>query len=211
MEYLRGRRTGVTAQALADRFGVTLRTIYRDLDALRDASVPMKADRGPGGGYAIDRTYTLPPLNFTPHEAALLLTVGRWASELRLLPFAGTLEGALDKVRGALSAVAQRELIALMEGLAFTGVPALPSPLAVREAIERAWFERRALRVRYRAANGEVTERTVRIDGVLLERSITMLNCFDLDKNAARQLRLDRIERASVVTDRALVTDLVTR
>ena len=36
-EYLRGRRTGVTAETLADWFGVTVRSIYRDLDTLRRA------------------------------------------------------------------------------------------------------------------------------------------------------------------------------
>src|SRR5579883_2439629 len=109
-EYLRGRRTGVTAEQLAERFGVTVRTIYRDLDALRDAALPVQADRGRGGGYALDRSYTLPPVNFTAREAALLVAVGRWATEMRLLPFADTLAGALDKVRGALTASAQREL-----------------------------------------------------------------------------------------------------
>ena len=42
-EYLRGRRTGVTAEALAERFGVTVRTIYRDLDTLRAAALPVSA------------------------------------------------------------------------------------------------------------------------------------------------------------------------
>src|ERR687890_1918691 len=90
-EYLRGRRTGVTAEALAERFGVTLRTIYRDLDALRAASLPLGAERGRGGGYALDRSYTLPPVNFTAREAATLLLAGRWVTELRLLPFTDTL------------------------------------------------------------------------------------------------------------------------
>jgi predicted DNA-binding transcriptional regulator YafY len=49
-EHLRGRRHGVTAEALAERFGVTIRTIYRDLDALRDGELPVRADRGRGGG-----------------------------------------------------------------------------------------------------------------------------------------------------------------
>src|SRR5215217_5517080 len=50
-EYLRGRRTGVTAETLAERFSVTVRTIYRDLDTLRAASMPVAAERGRGGGY----------------------------------------------------------------------------------------------------------------------------------------------------------------
>src|SRR5438105_4837952 len=90
VEYLRGRRTGVTAEALAERFGVTIRTVYRDLDLLRDGALPLRADRGRGGGYALERHYTLPPVNFTAREAALIIGVGRFATEMRLLPFAET-------------------------------------------------------------------------------------------------------------------------
>jgi predicted DNA-binding transcriptional regulator YafY len=200
-EHLRARRTGVTAEGLAERFGVTVRTIYRDLDALRDAALPVRADRGRGGGYALDRNYTLPPVNFTAREAALLVTLGRWATEMRLLPFAETLQNALDKVRGALSASAQRELLELMGGLQFVGVPALPVADRVRQAIERAWFEQAPLRLRYRGSNGVVTTRTFRIQGVVFERSITMINGIDLEKNEPRQLRLDRIESALVALD----------
>lgn len=49
-EHLRGRRTGVTADTLAERFSVTVRTVYRDLDTLRAASLPVSAERGRGGG-----------------------------------------------------------------------------------------------------------------------------------------------------------------
>src|SRR5262245_19305288 len=129
-EYLRGGRTGVTAEALAQRFGVTVRTVYRDLDALRDAALPVSAERGRGGGYALDRSYSLPPVNFTPREAALLVALGRFAIDMRLLPFAGTLASGLDKVRAALSTSAQRELLARLSELSFQGVPALPSKKA---------------------------------------------------------------------------------
>ena len=91
-EYLRGRRTGVTAEQLAEHFEVTVRTIYRDLDALREGALPVQAERGPGGGYALDRAYSLPPVNFTPREAALLVVLGRFATETRLMPFVETLE-----------------------------------------------------------------------------------------------------------------------
>lgn len=195
-EYLRGRRTGVTAGELARRFGVTVRTIYRDLDSLRAAELPVAAERGRGGGYALDKAYTLPPVNFTPREAALLWTLGRYAREMRLMPFAETLQHGLEKVRAALSASAQRELLALMQGLAFTGVPAPSISEPVRAAVERAWFEKAPLRIRYRGADGQVSERRVRLEQVVLERSLTMLNCLDLDKGAPRQFRLDRIEDA---------------
>jgi predicted DNA-binding transcriptional regulator YafY len=201
VEYLRGRRTGVTAELLAERFSVTVRTIYRDLDSLRDGSLPLKADRGRGGGYALDRSYTLPPLNFTAREAALLITVGRWATEMRLLPFSGTLEAALDKVRGALSASAQRELVPLMDGLKFIGVPVLAAPPQVRETIEQAWFEQRAIMIRYRNSNGEVSDRHVRIRSVLMERTMTILQCDSLDKDESRGFRLDHIEKASLTLD----------
>lgn len=199
-EVLRGRRTGVTAEELAERFGVTVRTIYRDLDALRDACFPLQAERGRGGGYALDRSYTLPPVNFTPKEAAVLCAIGRWAKELRFLPFVDTLGSALDKVRGALSASAQRELIAQIEHLRFVGIPALPVAAGVRRAVETAWIEQRPLLIRYRNKEGEVRSRRVAVLGLLMERTATWLECRDLDRDEPRTLRLDRIESAHVAT-----------
>jgi predicted DNA-binding transcriptional regulator YafY len=198
-EYLRGRRTGVTAEHLAERFGVTVRTIYRDLDALRDASLPVQAERGPGGGYALDRAYTLPPVNFTPREAAVLVVLGRFASETRLVPFVDTLDSALSKVRGALTAGQQREALAHAEKLSFAAIPALPARPAVRRAIEEAWFEQRAVRLRYRRSDGSPGERTVRITRVLMERTMTVLECQDVETRETRGLRLDRIDAVEVV------------
>jgi predicted DNA-binding transcriptional regulator YafY len=193
-EYLRGRRTGVTAEQLAERFGVTVRTIYRDLDALRDASLPVQAERGPGGGYALDRAYTLPPVNFTPREAAVLVVLGRFATETRLVPFVDTLDSALSKVRGAMTAGQQREALAHAEKLAFAAVPALPSRPAVRRAIETAWFEQRTVRVRHHSRDGVSFDQRVRIKRVLMERTMTVLECEDCETGEVRGLRLDRID-----------------
>lgn len=198
-EYLRGRRTGVTAEALAERFNVTIRTIYRDLDTLRAASMPLAAERGRGGGYALDKSYSLPPVNFTAREAALLCVLGRYAIEMRLMPFEETLERALDKVRSALSTSAQRELVGRLRELEFIGVPSLPSKKAVREAIERAWFEQQPLRITYLDGSFVQTTRDVRIVSVIMERNETRINAVDVDKGEPRHFRLDRIEKAEVL------------
>lgn len=198
-EYLRSRRTGVTAEALAERFEVTVRTIYRDLDALRAAALPVGAERGRGGGYALDRSYSLPPVNFTAREAALLLALGRFAVNMRLLPFTDTLTSALDKVRAALSTSAQRELLTRLGEISFHGVPALPSKKEVRAALERAWFEQRPLRITYVDSNFVESKRTVRILSVALDRHETRIDAVNVDDGERRQFRLDRILRAEVV------------
>jgi predicted DNA-binding transcriptional regulator YafY len=200
-EYLRGRRTGVTAEALAERFGVTIRTIYRDLDTLRAAAMPVSAERGRGGGYALDKSYSLPPVNFTPREAALLVALGRFAIDMRLLPFTTTLESSLDKVRSALSASAQRELLTRLRELSFHGVPALPSKKAVRAALERAWFERQPLLVTYVDGNFIETKRRIRVESVAMDRHETRIDTVCLDTGDKRQLRLDRIQHAEVIAD----------
>lgn len=198
-EFLRGRRTGVTAEVLAERFGVTVRTVYRDLDALRAASLPLGAERGPGGGYALDKSYSLPPVNFTAREAALLVAIGKFASDMRLLPFTDTLQSALDKVRAALSTSAQRELLTRLSELTFFGVPALPIKKAVREAIERAWFEQQPLRISYVDGNFVESTREVRIETVLMDRHETRIDAVDLSTSERRPYRLDRITRATVL------------
>lgn len=198
-EYLRGRRTGVTAETLAERFGVTVRTIYRDLDALRDAALPVAAEPGRGGGYALEKSYSLPPVNFTAREAALLVALGRFAADMRLLPFTETLESALDKVRAALSASAQRELLQRLQELSFIGVPALPSEKAVRAAIERAWFERQPLALVALEQGYIETKCRVRIQAVVMARHDTRIQAVDLDDGSQRNFRLDRILKAEVL------------
>jgi predicted DNA-binding transcriptional regulator YafY len=198
-EALRARRTGVTAQQLAERFGVTLRTIYRDLEALQDAGMPIKADRGRGGGYALDKNYQLPPVNFTAREAALLVALARLAIEQRLVPFPNAVERAADKVKSALSTSAQRELLTLVGELQMVGVPSLPIPASVRDAVETAWFESRALRIIYAKSQWQMSPRLVRIRNLVFDRAVTLLNCVDLETGNDRQFRLDRIKQATVM------------
>jgi predicted DNA-binding transcriptional regulator YafY len=198
-EHLRGRHGGVTAEMLAERFQVSLRTIYRDLDELRDAELPVLSDRGRGGGFALDRSYSLPPVNFTAREAAVLLAAGQWLIESRSLPFVETLRGALDKVRGALSSQARQELAHVGSSLAFVGVPAKSSAPQVRAVLGEAWLQRSALWIRYQGSR-EITERRVRVESVVMDRAETLLNCTDLDKKQPRQFKLHLVLEARLVS-----------
>jgi len=196
-EALRARRTGITADELAARFEVTVRTIYRDLDSLRAAALPVVGERGRGGGLALDSTYSLPPVNFTAREAAMLVTAGRWLERARLIPFIDTLRSAIDKVQGALPAARQREAARLAGTLSWIGVPAHAPPPEVRSVVEQAWLQRVPIHIVYDGRHG-VTKRTVRVEAVIMERTMTLLNCHDLDLDQARQFMLHKILRAEL-------------
>ena len=196
-EVLRARRTGITAEELAARFDVSVRTIYRDLDSLRAAALPVVGERGRGGGLALDSSYNLPPVNFTAREAAILVTAGRWLERARLIPFLDTLRSAIDKVQGALPAARQREVTRLARTLSWVGVPARSAAPDVRAVVEQAWLQQKPMRIVYDGARG-LTERTVRVDAVIMERTMTLLNCRDLDIDQPRQFQLHKIRSAQV-------------
>ena len=61
----------VTSTALAEKFGVSIRTIYRDIRALEDAGVPIYAEDGKG--YSLMEGYRIPPVMFTENEANALI------------------------------------------------------------------------------------------------------------------------------------------
>jgi biotin operon repressor len=67
-----------SARELALLYEVSARTIERDIGALQQAGVPIYADAGRSGGYTVDKSLTLPPLNFSPAEAvAVAVALGR--------------------------------------------------------------------------------------------------------------------------------------
>jgi predicted DNA-binding transcriptional regulator YafY len=92
----------VTAPALARRFEVSVRTIYRDIDMLSALGVPVYADRGTTGGYRLLEGYFLPPVAFSRSEAIALLVGLTHARSLHVTPLAGDLDTAERKLIGIL-------------------------------------------------------------------------------------------------------------
>lgn len=84
-------------QELADLCQVTRRTIFRDLEILRDAEVPLQFDEQ-RGGYQIPGQFFLPPTQFSPEEAFALLVLCRQLGDRRMIPFYSAAQSAADKI-----------------------------------------------------------------------------------------------------------------
>ncbi|MFC4532074.1 helix-turn-helix transcriptional regulator [Sphaerisporangium dianthi] len=92
-----------SAGELSERLQVGVRTVERDIKALRKAGVPVRAEDGGRGGYALDETGTPSPLGLTPDEAvAVAIALSRAARR----PLAGGARTALRKLKAAMSASA---------------------------------------------------------------------------------------------------------
>ncbi len=116
-----------SARQLAERYEVSARTIERDILALQESGVPIYAEAGRRGGYAIDKTLTLPPLNFTAAEmVAIAVSLAREENT----PFAAATRSALRKVLATASAAQTAKAGELMDRVRLIGAarPGAPSP-----------------------------------------------------------------------------------
>ena len=100
------------ARDLAERFEVSVRTIERDISSLQQSGVPIWATPGPGGGYSVDPSMSLPPLNFSADEATAIAVALAASGPI---PFGDAARSALRKLVAAMSGANRegaRELVA---------------------------------------------------------------------------------------------------
>jgi predicted DNA-binding transcriptional regulator YafY len=184
-----------SARQLADRYEVSVRTIERDIGALQQAGVPIYAEAGRRGGYALDRTMTLPPLNFTAAEAAAIAIALARATDV---PYSREARTALNKVMAAMSGEASdgaRTLSGKVRLLLPERDESQPRPAAViEEAVQHSWV----LALEYVDVQGRRTHREVEPVLFVGGRQAWYLIGWCRLRADARAFRLDRIAAARI-------------
>ena len=197
-----------SARWLAERFEVSSRTIERDLSALQQSGVPIWAEPGRAGGYAVDRAHTLPPLGFTVDEALAVTTaLGMLASS----PFAGSAASALRKVVAVMDERNLREAAELagrIHLLDDRGAPGgVPGPGAVEgfdavAGLDGALRSGRVLRIAYRDRAGAETVREVEPLGYVGKGRDWYLIGWCRLRDGVRAFRGDRIATVEATAER---------
>lgn len=182
---------------MAERLGVSVRTLRRDIDRLRDLGYPVEAQRGLDGGYQLAPGAALPPLVLDDEEAVALAVGPQGAVQ------ASTVAGMAEASVRALTKVVQvmpSRLRRRVDALRAMTVPAVwgsanpvvdPGTLV---SIAQACRDTERLVFAYTAAGGERTDRHVEPHRLVLLGRRWYLVAYDLARHDWRSFRLDRLQ-----------------
>jgi predicted DNA-binding transcriptional regulator YafY len=194
----RGR---MTAQKLAEELEVSERTIYRDLDALSAAGVPVYAQCGPGGGCALLDSYRTNLTGLTEDEVRALFMLSI-PGPLADLGVGQELKAALLKLSASLPAAHRHDAEHVRRRIHLDATiwfqPEEPVPHLA--TIQKAVWEDRKLWLKYRRGDGVQRERTVDPYGLVAKASVWYL--VAAVEEQMRVYRISRVQDAEMTKDR---------
>ncbi len=193
VQLVRGRRLS-TAEFIAQRLEVSVRTVYRDIADLQRQGVPIEGEAGVG--YRMRAGFDLPPLMFTRDEAQALVAAVRIAQPRLDAALAEQAEAALSKILAVLPSAAR----AAAESLAVYA-PDVGIDPATRQRLEQlrlATESRRFVRMDYRDLKGARSERLLRPLGCFYWGAVWTLAAWCETRQDFRSFRIDRIEALAV-------------
>lgn len=202
MIHLQSRKV-VKAQEIADRFEISLRTVYRDVKTLEQAGIPLIGEAGTG--YSLVDGYRLPPVMFSPEEAVAFITAEKLVSQLTDKEVAMNYSSAMYKIKAVLDND-KKEMIqnvgSNIEVFNRPGRSGIQSDLSVMQPILKSVDQQTVLKMGYIARyNHQHTERTVEPLGVFYQDNNWHLIAYCRMRDDYRDFRLDRISAMEVTAE----------
>lgn len=193
----------VRAEELAERFQVSLRTIYRDIRVLEASGIPLIGEAGVG--YSIMDGYRLPPVMFTREEAVSFVAAEKLMKTFTDKSLGTYYQSAMYKIKAVLKG-ADKDWISLIDGHVQIDPKQSPFNKAIPDALEillESIAEKRQVALTYRSfIQDELTERMIEPIGVFHENHYWYVLGYCHLRRDYRQFRTDRIQqiKRSVIT-----------
>ena len=200
---LQSRRI-VKAQDIADRFEISLRTVYRDINSLYEAGIPIIGEAGIG--YSLADGYKLPPVMFTNEEASALLTAEKLVGKLTDKKTFDIYQSALTKIKAILKNSEKEYLTELDQFIEVVDNLYFTKPLEENQHIQdilRAIAQKTIISIVYFANHSqEQSVREIEPIGIFFSLNKWYLLAFCHLRNDYRQFRLDRIDQVQFSNQR---------
>ncbi|MCM3785370.1 YafY family transcriptional regulator [Neobacillus mesonae] len=194
----RGR---ISAKELAERFEVSTKTIYRDIETLNQSGIPIVSYQGLAGGFEIMEEYTISRQFLTLREITAIVTA---VKGMNSAIDDRTLDGLLEKVRALLGKMDRAESVTSGAGMIFDfnpwnrGAEAQEKFNRLREAIEAST----KVQITYVNSNGNESERLIEPANLILKGNVWYLQAYCTLKKEFRVFRLSRILEIEVLNER---------
>jgi predicted DNA-binding transcriptional regulator YafY len=194
LELLQARGT-VSGLELAQTLEVEERSIRRYIMMLRDIGIPIEGERGRHGGYSLRPGFRLPPLMFNLNEITAVI-MGLSLMRDLAAPSLLAVESASAKIARVLPEELEHYADALCQSLVMDNVQLGTYRVSNEQiiAFSRAAHEQTCMDMTYRAAEGDLTERTIAPYGVVLHARTWYVPAYCYLRRDLRIFRLDRIE-----------------
>jgi len=201
---LQSRRL-VKAQDIAEKFSISLRTVYRDIRALEEAGVPVIGEAGTG--YRLMEGYKLPPVMFNQDEASALLTAAKLVQSKTDAGISKHYTSALDKIKAVLRLSEKDHIEEIEEHIAVMAHPAVahqPQEELHLQPLLKAIGNSSLIEINYTSIEkNETTHRKVEPVGIYYLGSHWYLIAFCQLRNDYRNFRTDKIDRL-VITEETI-------
>ena len=197
IQVLRRHRRPVSGRRLAEEMGVSLRTIYRDLQTLAGQGAPIEGEAGIG--FVLRPGFLLPPLMFRDEEIEALVLGSRWVAQQSDPALATAAQDVVAKILTVLPEhLKQRvEYSALFPVPVDESVPDAVDGKVLREAMRRE----RKLRIVYRDGQGRKSRRVIWPLALAFHQRVRLLVAWCETRRGFRHFRTDRIASAEMLGD----------
>jgi predicted DNA-binding transcriptional regulator YafY len=203
-----------TVAELSERLRVDQRTVRRYVDQLREMDIPVDGLRGRYGGYRLARHYRMPPLMLTDEESLAVVWALMANQHARSGPVTAlAIQKATAKVRRVLPATLARRIDAVLHAVDFADERHLgeegdeaggchgddKSATQTLLGVAEAARDQRPVAFEYRPRQGPPATRHVQPQGIVAYRNLLYLTGFDVDRQALRTYRLDRMANVQLL------------
>jgi predicted DNA-binding transcriptional regulator YafY len=155
----------VSADQISDRFGISVRTVYRDIKALAEQGIPLSFEANKG--YFIVQGYFLPPVSFNTDEASALLMMERFIEGFADKSIQQHYHTALDKVKNVLKSSQKDALEKLNENIRLQLPKRLQNDMEHLSLLQNAIAEKGIISIKYKNYKEEISERKLEPIGLI--------------------------------------------
>ncbi len=191
----------VTATTIAQKFNISVRTVYRDIRALEDSGIPILTEEGKG--YTLMEGYKLPPIMFTEEEANALITAEHFILKNKDASLINNFSNAVAKIKAVLQYTAKGKVDLLSQriviGQNFNNI----TTSTFLTDIQKALTDFLVIKIKYTAANKtKPTERNIEPFAIYnsTEENWILIAWCRLRKDF-RTFRLDRMQQMLVTNE----------